>query len=91
MVFGIHAYEPLTTLVIVAHAECRPAAESVYASVDEGTSDEVNAYLAAFRKTVDGINQYWLHGLNDAREIEDWLHDGAEMMVCMRGVWWLAA
>ncbi|PLB48704.1 hypothetical protein P170DRAFT_475052 [Aspergillus steynii IBT 23096] len=57
----------------------RKEEESAYASAGSGLNNDVNSYLSAFSKNLDGVGQYWLDSLNDAREIEDWLHDGASM------------
>ncbi|CAI7676390.1 unnamed protein product [Penicillium discolor] len=51
------------------------------ASATPTLNDTAAQFLDAFRKNLDGVGQYWLNSILDAREIEDWLHSGALMAV----------
>ena len=51
------------------------------ASATPTLNDTAAQFLDAFRKNLDGVGQYWLNSILDAREIEDWLHSGARMAV----------
>lgn len=54
---------------------------SEYALVGSGPNNDANSYMSAFRKNLDGVGRYWLSSQNDARDIENWLRDGANMAV----------